>query len=60
MVYLYKKKFPSIDDLVIAKIESVNEYGVAVTLPEYNNITGFIQYTEVSRKKKKDINKNLN
>lgn len=57
MVYIYKKKFPSVDDLVIAKIDDINEYGVYVSLPEYNDAKGYIAYKEVSRKKKKDINK---
>jgi translation initiation factor 2 alpha subunit (eIF-2alpha) len=57
MVYIYKKKFPLLDDLVIARIDSINEYGIYVKLPEYDNIDGFICYKEVSRKKKKDINK---
>ena len=57
MVYLFKRKFPKPDDLVMAKIISVNKNGIDVALPEYNNITGFIIFTEVSRKKKRDIDK---
>ena len=57
MVYLFKKKFPKPDDLVIAKISAINKNGVDVVLPEYNNITGFITFSEVSRKKKKFIDK---
>lgn len=57
MVYLFKRKFPKPDDLVMAKIISINKNGIDVALPEYNNITGFITFTEVSRKKKRDIDK---
>lgn len=59
MVYYYKKKFPSIDDVVIAKVINISEYGIEVKLIEYNNITGFINCSEVSRKKKVNLNKLL-
>ena len=57
MVYLRKNKFPKVDDLVIARITHIDQYGIRVELPEYNDINGYITYNEVSRKKKKDINK---
>jgi len=57
MVYLFRRKFPKPDDLVMAKITAINKNGIDVSLPEYNNITGFITFTEVSRKKKRDIDK---
>ncbi len=59
MVYYYKKKLPSIDDVVIAKVTNISEYGIEVKLIEYNNITGFINCGEVSRKKKVNLNKLL-
>lgn len=59
MVYHYKKKFPSIDDVVLAKVLNISEYGIEVSLNEYNNIRGFINCSEVSRKKKVNFNKLL-
>jgi translation initiation factor 2 alpha subunit (eIF-2alpha) len=59
MVYYYKKKLPSIDDVVIAKVINISEYGIEVKLIEYNNITGFINCSEISRKKKVNLNKLL-
>lgn len=59
MVYYYKKKLPSIDDVVIAKVINISEYGIEVELIEYNNVTGFINCGEVSRKKKVNFNKLL-
>lgn len=59
MVYYYKKKIPSIDDIVIAKVQKISEYGIDVTLTEYNDIHGFINCGEVSRKKKVNLNKLL-
>ena len=44
MVYLYYKKFPKVDDIVKAKIEKINQLGIEVTLPEYDNLNGYITY----------------
>lgn len=57
MPYIFKLKFPKPDQLVMAIIESEEKDGVYVILPEYNNTRGFIAFTEVSRKKKKDVDK---
>ena len=59
MVYYYKKKLPSIDDVVIAKVINISEYGIEVKLIEYNDITGFINCSEISKKKKVNLNKLL-
>jgi translation initiation factor 2 alpha subunit (eIF-2alpha) len=59
MIYYYKKKLPSIDDVVIAKVKNISEYGIEVSLVEYNGATGFINCSEVSRKKKVNFNKLL-
>ena len=57
MPYIFKSKFPKCDQLVMAIIESEEKDGVYVILPEYNNIRGFIAFTEVSRRRKKDVDK---
>lgn len=59
MVYYYKKKLPSIDDVVIAKVINISQYGIEVSLIEYNRATGFINCSEVSRKRKVNFNKLL-
>lgn len=59
MVYYYKKKLPSVDDVVIAKVINICEYGIEVSLIEYNGATGYINCSEVSRKKKVNFNKLL-
>jgi translation initiation factor 2 alpha subunit (eIF-2alpha) len=56
MVYMFKTKFPKPDDLVMAIIHSHDTNGVKVILPEYNNIEGYITFSEVSRKKR-DVKK---
>jgi translation initiation factor 2 alpha subunit (eIF-2alpha) len=57
--YIYNKQYPDIDEIVIAKVTKISEYGITVTLTEYNNIEGFMNCTEVSRKKKVNLNKLL-
>lgn len=57
MVYYYKQKIPSIDDIVVAKVNKITNLGVEVSLTEYNNLSGFINFSEVSRKKRININK---
>lgn len=59
MVYYHKKKIPLIDDIVIARVDKISQYGVEVSLIEFNNIKGFINCNEVSRKKKVNLNKLL-
>lgn len=57
MVYYYKKKLPSVDDVVIAKVIDISEYGIKVTLNEFDDVEGFINCGEVSRKKRVNFNK---
>jgi translation initiation factor 2 alpha subunit (eIF-2alpha) len=59
MVYYYKKKIPSIDDIVSATVKKISVLGIEVTLSEYNDVRGFINCGEVSRKKKVNFNKLL-
>jgi translation initiation factor 2 alpha subunit (eIF-2alpha) len=57
MVYYYKNKFPDTDDIVIGIVEKISEYGIEVSLIEYNGLKGFINCGEVSRKKRVNFNK---
>lgn len=59
MVYYYNNKIPTIDDIVIAKVEKISELGIEVSLIEYDGKKGFINCSEVSRKKKVNFNKIL-
>jgi len=52
MVYLYEKKIPNTDELVISNVKEISEYGIIVELPEYNNIKGYVSCSEISSKKK--------
>jgi len=59
MVYYYKRKIPSIDDIVVARVDKISPLGIDVSLIEYNDIKGFINCGEVSRKKRVNLNKLL-
>jgi translation initiation factor 2 alpha subunit (eIF-2alpha) len=49
--FLYSKKYPNIDDVVMVKIAKITAEAVYVNLLEYNNIEGMIKISEVSRKR---------
>lgn len=59
MVFIYNKKFPVVDEIVIGKIDNIDELGINVSLIHYDNLKGYISYSEVSRKKKFNVNKIL-
>jgi len=57
MVYLYKKKVPELNDIVIATVQEINDLNVITVLPDYNNKTGYISYAELSKKKRYNVGK---
>jgi translation initiation factor 2 subunit 1 len=48
--YFYERKYPERDELVMVRVNSIDEDGVFCSLLEYNNIEGFLQLKELSRK----------
>lgn len=46
----YEKQFPSPDDLVMCRITRTDQVSAYVQLLEYNNISGMIRFTELSRR----------
>lgn len=57
MVFLYKNKKPMINDVVIVKINDINNLNIVASLTDYNDLTGYISYTELCRKKRYKLNK---
>lgn len=49
-MYFYKKKLPSIDDIVFIIITTFSDSGTYCKLLEYNNVEGFILNTELDKK----------
>ena len=48
----YKENFPEKDDLVLGKIKDISKFGINVELLEYNNKTAFLNFKDVTQKKK--------
>ena len=46
----YENKYPEVDDCVIVKVQNIEEMGAYVSLLEYDNIEGMIQFTELTRR----------
>jgi translation initiation factor 2 alpha subunit (eIF-2alpha) len=57
MVYLYPKNKPDINEVVIVKITDINELNVVASLIDYNNIVGYISFSELSKKKRYKLHK---
>lgn len=53
---MHEKEFPDVNDIVIAKVKDINEYGAIVILSEYNNLEGMIGVNELSKKRFRNIN----
>eukprot|EP01029_Cantina_marsupialis_P027355 TRINITY_DN7630_c0_g1_i1.p1 TRINITY_DN7630_c0_g1~~TRINITY_DN7630_c0_g1_i1.p1 ORF type:complete len:289 (+),score=94.22 TRINITY_DN7630_c0_g1_i1:61-927(+) len=53
----YQEQFPEEEQLVIVKVEKVEEMGAYVTLPEYGGLSGMILLSEISRGRIRSINK---
>lgn len=56
---MYKDELPNMDDLVVVKVKSIEDFGAFVSLLEYNHIEGMIMSSEVSRKRIRSIHKHL-
>ena len=56
MVYLYEKKLPEINELVVVNVTEINDLNVITKLVDYNDLTGYLSFTELSKKKRVNIN----
>ena len=55
MVYLYGKKLPKINELIVVNIVEVNALNVIGKLIDYNDLTCYISYSELLKKKRENI-----
>lgn len=58
-IRLYEKEYPDKDELVIAKVSKIEDFGAYVTLVEYGNIGGLINSGQISRKRIRSVHKFL-
>jgi len=57
---MYRDVLPEVNDVVITRISDVMETGSYATLPEYNNIAGYISISEYSKSRIRSIAKIVN
>ena len=57
MVYIYSKKNPEINEVAIVKITDINSLNIVASLLDYDDIIGYISYSELSRKKRYKLHK---
>jgi len=53
--YFYENRVPEVDELVMARVNSIDEMGVLCSLLEYNNLEGFLPLSELSRKRMRSV-----
>jgi translation initiation factor 2 subunit 1 len=56
---MYEAEYPDIDDLVMVRVNRINEIGAFVSLLEYNDKEGIILLSELSRRRMRSINKHI-
>jgi len=53
--YYYERKVPEPDELVMVRVNSIDDMGVLCSLLEYNNLEGFLPLSEISRKRMRSV-----
>ncbi len=56
---MYQQEYPDVDDLVMVRVNLINEIGAFVNLLEYNGKEGIILLSELSRRRMRSINKHI-
>jgi len=53
--FFYERKVPDTDELVMVRVNSIDDVGVSCHLLEYNNLEGFLPLSEISRKRMRSV-----
>eukprot|EP01125_Pyxidicula_operculata_P007746 TRINITY_DN2623_c0_g1_i1.p1 TRINITY_DN2623_c0_g1~~TRINITY_DN2623_c0_g1_i1.p1 ORF type:complete len:302 (-),score=97.27 TRINITY_DN2623_c0_g1_i1:81-986(-) len=53
--YFYERRVPETDELVMCRVNSIDDMGVLCSLLEYNNLEGFLPLSEISRKRMRSV-----
>ncbi|SBT75360.1 eukaryotic translation initiation factor 2 subunit alpha, putative [Plasmodium ovale] len=53
----YEKKFPEVDDLIMVKVNRIEDMGAYVSILEYNDMEGMILMSELSKRRFRSVNK---
>lgn len=57
MVFLYNNTKPEISDIVLAKITEINKFNIVACLIDYDNLVGYVSYSELAKKRRYKLNK---
>ena len=57
--YFYKNKQPELNELVMVHIDNVDDMGIKCSLMEYNNLEGFMSFSELLRKSIRSVSKHV-
>lgn len=55
--YFYQRQVPEVGELVMCRIDVIDDIGVTCRLLEYNNLEAFLPLTEVSKKRLRSLRK---
>lgn len=53
----YEKRFPEVDDLIMVKVNRIEDMGAYVSILEYNDMEGMILMSELSKRRFRSVNK---
>eukprot|EP01128_Nolandella_sp_AFSM9_P005964 TRINITY_DN2989_c0_g1_i1.p1 TRINITY_DN2989_c0_g1~~TRINITY_DN2989_c0_g1_i1.p1 ORF type:complete len:322 (-),score=112.54 TRINITY_DN2989_c0_g1_i1:144-1052(-) len=53
--YFYENKVPKVDELVMVRVNSIDDVGVLCSLLEYGGLEGFLPLSEISRKRMRSV-----
>lgn len=53
--FFYERKVPDTDELVMVRVNTIDDVGVLCNLLEYNNLEGFLPLSEISRKRMRSV-----
>jgi len=53
--FFFERKVPDPDELVMVRVNAIDDMGVLCSLLEYNNLEGFLPLSEISRKRMRSV-----
>eukprot|EP01129_Flabellula_baltica_P002210 TRINITY_DN12051_c0_g1_i1.p1 TRINITY_DN12051_c0_g1~~TRINITY_DN12051_c0_g1_i1.p1 ORF type:complete len:286 (+),score=93.48 TRINITY_DN12051_c0_g1_i1:27-860(+) len=57
--FFYQNRVPEINELVMVRVESIDEMGIICSLLEYNNIEGFLPFSELTRTRMRSVHRHV-
>lgn len=57
MVFIYKNKFPQVNDIVYSTVTEINKFNIVCKLKDYNDMVGYMSYQELCKKRRYNLHK---